>query len=215
MPPPQEPGRRRIGRRNQNFLLSYIDLLMNLSISFAAIFMLAVVLINTPTKNQKVADERAKILIVMTWDSHSADDLDLWVKAPNGERVGFSHPSGLIAHLQRDDMGPINDYYDLPDGTRRYARFNQEITSIRSKADGHYTVNALLYRRHPDPETGVQSSGPVTCTIELIQIDPEYRELETRQVTLYTEGDEQTAFGFDIENGQIGNVSYAREEIAM
>ena len=118
MPPPQEPGRRN-GRRNQNFLLSYIDLLMNLSISFAAIFMLAVVLINTPTKNQKIADERAKILIVMTWDSHSADDLDLWVKAPNGERVGFSHPSGLIAHLQRDDMGPINDYFDLPDGTRR------------------------------------------------------------------------------------------------
>jgi len=206
---------RRIGRRNQSFLLSYIDLLMNLSISFAAIFMLAVVLINAPTRQQQGADQRAKLLIVMTWDPHSADDLDLWVKVPNGEAVGFSHPSGLIAHLQRDDMGPINDYYELPDGTRRYPRFNQEITSIRSKAPGHYIVNALLYRRHPDPETGVQSSGPVTCTIELIEIDPEYRALETRQVTLYTEGDEQTAFSFDIEDGKVGNLSYAREAIAL
>ena len=61
----------------------------------------------------------------------------------------------------------------------------------------------------------MQSSGPVTCTIELIQIDPEYRELETRNITLYAEGDEQTAFGFDIEQGQITNMSFAREEIAM
>ena len=76
-------------------------------------------------------------------------------------------------------------------------------------------MNALLYRRHPDPETGVQSSGPVTCTIELIEIDPEYRALETRQVTLYTEGDEQTAFSFDIEDGKVGNLSYAREAIAL
>jgi hypothetical protein len=201
--------------RNQNFLLSYIDLLMNLSISFAAIFMLSVMLINRPVKAQHAVDERARILIVMTWDQQSADDLDLWVKTPGGEKVGYTHPNGLIANLQRDDMGPINDYIELPDGRRQYRRFNQEITSIRSMADGHYTVNVEFFRRHPDPESGRRSQGPVKCTVELIQVDPSYKQLEQRAVTLAEAGDEETAFSFDITNAQIQNVGYAREGFVL
>lgn len=201
--------------RNQNFLLSYIDLLMNLSISFAAIFMLSVMLINRPVKAQHAVDERARLLIVMTWDSQSADDLDLWVKTPGGEKVGYTHPNGLVANLQRDDMGPINDYVELPNGTRQYRRFNQEITSIRSMAEGHYIVNAEFFRRHPDPENGRRSQGPVRCTVELIQVDPSYKQLEQRAVTLAEAGDEETAFSFDIISGQIQNIGYAREGFVL
>lgn len=201
--------------RNQNFLLSYIDLLMNLSISFAAIFMLSVMLINRPVKAQHAVDERARLLIVMTWDPQSADDLDLWVKTPGGEKVGYTHPNGLVANLQRDDMGPINDYIELPDGRRQYRRFNQEITSIRSMAEGHYVVNVEFFRRHPDPETGRRSEGPVHCTVELIQVDPSYKQLEQRAVTLAEAGDEETAFSFDITNGQVQNLGYAREGFVL
>jgi hypothetical protein len=201
--------------RNQNFLLSYIDLLMNLSISFAAIFMLSVMLINRPVKAQHAVDERARLLIVMTWDSQSADDLDLWVKTPSGEKVGYTHPNGLVANLQRDDMGPINDYIELPNGTRQYRRFNQEITSIRSMAEGHYVANVEFFRRHPDPENGRRSQGPVRCTVELIQVDPSYKQLEQRAVTLAEAGDEETAFSFDITNGQIQNIGYAREGFVL
>ena len=201
--------------RNQNFLLSYIDLLMNLSISFAAIFMLSVMLINRPVKAQHAVDERARLLIVMTWDPQSADDLDLWVKTPGGEKVGYTHPNGLVANLQRDDMGPINDYVELPNGTRQYRRFNQEITSIRSMAEGHYIVNVEFFRRHPDPENGRRSQGPVRCTIELIQVDPSYKQLEQRAITMAEAGDEETAFSFDITNGQVQDVGYAREGFVL
>jgi len=201
--------------RNQNFLLSYIDLLMNLSISFAAIFMLSVMLINRPVKAQHAVDERERLLIVMTWDPQSADDLDLWVKTPGGEKVGYTHPNGLIANLQRDDMGPINDYIELPNGTRQYRRFNQEITSIRSMAEGHYVVNVEFFRLHPDPENGRRSQGPVRCTVELIQVDPSYKQLEQRPLTLAEAGDEETAFGFDITNGQVQDLGYAREGFVL
>jgi hypothetical protein len=201
--------------RNQNFLLSYIDLLMNLSISFAAIFMLSVMLINRPVKAQHAVDERARLLLVMTWDPQSADDLDLWVKTPGGEKVGYTHPNGLVANLQRDDMGPINDYIELPNGTRQYRRFNQEITSIRSMAEGHYIVNVEFFRRHPDPENGRRSQGPVRCTVELIQVDPSYKQLEQRAVTLAEAGDEETAFSFDITNGQVQDIGYAREGFVL
>ncbi len=201
--------------RNQNFLLSYIDLLMNLSISFAAIFMLSVMLINRPVKAQHAVDERARLLIVMTWDPQSADDLDLWIKTPGGEKVGYTHPNGLVANLQRDDMGPINDYVELPNGTRQYRRFNQEITSIRSMAEGHYIVNVEFFRRHPDPENGRRSQGPVRCTVELIQVDPSYKQLEQRAVTLAEAGDEETAFSFDITNGQVQDIGYAREGFVL
>jgi hypothetical protein len=202
--------------RNQNFLLSYIDLLMNLSITFAAIFMLSVMLINRPVKAQHAVDERARLLVVMTWDPQSADDLDLWLKTPGGEKVGYTHPNGLIANLQRDDMGPINDYIELPDGKRQYRRFNQEITTIRSLAEGHYVVNVEFFRRHPDPETGRRSQGAVKCTVELIQVDPSYRQLEQRSVTLAEAGDEETAFSFNISNNaQIQDLSYAREGFVL
>jgi hypothetical protein len=201
--------------RNQNFLLSYIDLLMNLSISFAAIFMLSVMLINRPVKAQHAVDERARLLLVMTWDPQSADDLDLWVKSPGGEKVGYTHPNGLVANLQRDDMGPINDYIELPNGTRQYRRFNQEITSIRSMAEGHYIVNVEFFRRHPDPESGRRSQGPVRCTVELIQVDPSYKQLEQRAITLAEAGDEETAFSFDITNGQVQDIGYAREGFVL
>ena len=201
--------------RNQNFLLSYIDLLMNLSISFAAIFMLSVLLINRPVKAQHAVDERARLLIVMTWDPQSADDLDLWVKTPGGEKVGYTHPNGLVANLQRDDMGPINDYVELPNGTRQYRRFNQEITSIRSMAEGHYIVNIEFFRRHPDPENGRRSQGPVRCTVELIQVDPSYKQLEQRAITMAEAGDEETAFSFDITNGQVQDLGYAREGFVL
>jgi hypothetical protein len=201
--------------RNQNFLLSYIDLLMNLSISFAAIFMLSVMLINRPVKAQHAVDERARLLLVMTWDPQSADDLDLWVKTPGGEKVGYTHPNGLVANLQRDDMGPINDYIELPNGTRQYRRFNQEITSIRSMAEGHYIVNVEFFRRHPDPENGRRSQGPVRCTVELIQVDPSYKQLEQRAITLAEAGDEETAFSFDITNGQVQDIGYAREGFVL
>lgn len=201
--------------RNQNFLLSYIDLLMNLSISFAAIFMLSVMLINRPVKAQHAVDERARLLIVMTWDSQSADDLDLWVKTPGGEKVGYTHPNGLVANLQRDDMGPINDYVELPNGTRQYRRFNQEITSIRSMAEGHYIVNVEFFRRHPDPENGRRSQGSVRCTVELIQVDPSYKQLEQRAITMAEAGDEETAFSFDITNGQVQDLGYAREGFVL
>ena len=201
--------------RNQNFLLSYIDLLMNLSISFAAIFMLSVMLINRPVKAQHAVDERARLLIVMTWDPQSADDLDLWVKTPGGEKVGYTHPNGLVANLQRDDMGPINDYVELPNGTRQYRRFNQEITSIRSMAEGHYIVNIEFFRRHPDPENGRRSQGPVRCTVELIQVDPSYKQLEQRAITMAEAGDEETAFSFDITNGQVQDLGYAREGFVL
>jgi uncharacterized protein YfaP (DUF2135 family) len=201
--------------RNQNFLLSYIDLLMNLSISFAAIFMLSVMLINRPVKAQHAVDERARLLIVMTWDPQSADDLDLWVKTPGGEKVGYTHPNGLVANLQRDDMGPINDYVELPNGTRQYRRFNQEITSIRSMAEGHYIVNVEFFRRHPDPENGRRSQGTVRCTVELIQVDPSYKQLEQRAITMAEAGDEETAFSFDITNGQVQDLGYAREGFVL
>ena len=201
--------------RNQNFLLSYIDLLMNLSISFAAIFMLSVILINKPVKAQRNIEERAKLLVVMTWDPKSADDLDLWIKTPTGEKVGYTNVNGVIAHLQRDDMGPINDFVQLPDHTRKYARFNQEITSIRNKTEGHYVVNVEFFRRHTDPETHQLSHEPVTCTVELIQIDPVYKELQVRNVTVNDAGDEQTAFTFDIANDQVEDIGYAREAFVL
>ncbi len=76
-------------------------------------------------------------------------------------------------------------------------------------------MNVEFFRRHPDPETGQRSQGLVRCTVELIQVDPTYKQLEQRSVTLAEAGDEETAFGFDISNGQIENIGFAREGFVL
>ena len=76
-------------------------------------------------------------------------------------------------------------------------------------------VYAELYKRHPDPETGEESSAPITVTIMLIQIDPVYKELQVRNVTLHEVGHEETAFSFEIANDEVTDISFTQEPFVL
>ena len=60
---------------------AFIDLLFNIVIGVAFLFILAFLLINPVAKKQDI-ESKADYLIILTWDVESQDDIDLWVRDP-------------------------------------------------------------------------------------------------------------------------------------
>jgi len=192
--------------RNYNNHLSFIDLLMNALAVFAMLFIFTILQVNKVVKEQPPvsAPTDGQALIIMTWDDNSADDIDLWVKTPEtmGNRIGYSNPSGFTANLERDDLGRINDQFKK-NGKIGFINTNREVIKIRKLMDGTYIVNVEFYQRTQDPGTQYISHGPVKVKVQLLQFNPEYREVIQREFVLEDERVEKTAFTFKVENDEI------------
>lgn len=200
--------------KHDHFKMSLIDLLLNISVTFVALFMLAVISMNDPVKQKDHnADEQAKVMIVMTWDDNSADDLDLWLLTPEPAKIGYNAPNGAIANLERDDLGKTNDF-TTEGHVKHYVHLNREVLTIRTLKPGHYVVNVEFYQRKPDPErNNTLSVGPVAAKVSLISLDPHYNELAYSEVALPEEGAERTAVSFDVDSqGNVRNVDTTTQQ---
>ena len=92
-------------RYNSN--LAFVDLLFNLILGFAFLFIVAFFLINDPTEDKDV-EAKVEYMIIMDWDGNRDIDMDLWVQSPSG-LVGFRSPNIGYVNLDRDDLGHRND----------------------------------------------------------------------------------------------------------
>ena len=75
------------------------------------------------------------------------DDVDLWLQYANQQPVGYSHKSGNVWSLLRDDLGNSNDGTPL----------NYESAFSRGLPDGEYIVNVKCFR----------CAGPVAVAVEI------------------------------------------------
>jgi hypothetical protein len=65
-----------ISRQRYKTSFGFIDLLMNLLVGFAFMFILAFMLINPVAKKHEF-DPKAEYLIIMTWNPKSNSDIDI------------------------------------------------------------------------------------------------------------------------------------------
>ena len=84
--------------------LGFIDLLFNILLGFAFLFIVAFLLIK-PEAKKKDFDRRAEFVIILEWNHDAPDDLDLYVQDPMGDRVSFRLPRINYMHLDKDDLG--------------------------------------------------------------------------------------------------------------
>ena len=70
--------------------LAFIDLLFNLILGFAFLFIVAFLLINDPTETADI-EANVEYMITMSWEGEKDIDLDLWIEGPSG-LVGFRDP---------------------------------------------------------------------------------------------------------------------------
>ena len=62
-------------------MTAFLDMLWILLAGFGAMFIIAYLLIQPPTKTADVI-KKADYIIILEWDPESVDDIDLWVQDP-------------------------------------------------------------------------------------------------------------------------------------
>ena len=124
--------------------IGFIDLLFNILLGFAFLFIIAFLLIKPDAKKQDF-ERRAEFVIVMEWDHDMPDDIDLYVQDPTENKVSFRTPIKNFMHLDKDDLGYANDVVYNANGKVTKVNINREVVTIRCIIPGEYIINAHHY----------------------------------------------------------------------
>jgi len=121
------------------------DVIMLVLAGFVVIVFLLLPHINpVAEKDNAEIESPGNLIFRVEWTNFDAD-VDLWVKAPGQQPVGYANSSGPLLNLLRDDLGTVNDKSNQ----------NNEIVFSRSVEPGEYIVNLHAYsnrsRQYPIP----------------------------------------------------------------
>jgi len=189
--------------------VAFTDLLFNIVVGLAFLFLLAFILMN-PIAKEKDVEEKSDFIIVLTWDDESGDDIDLWVRDPGGRIVSFRNRGIGFMHLDRDDLGLSNDKVQGPDGKMIYVYRNKEVVSLRGYSEGTYLVNVHVYNKKLWRDGKMHRSN---IKVELIKLNP-YNEVAQAQFIAVGRGQEFTAFHFTLDaEGKVISVDDTRETL--
>ena len=191
--------------RSYGSQVAFIDLLFNTLVGFVFLFVMAFILINPIAKKSNV-EIVAEFIVKINWPSDSPDDIDLWMRDPLGNYVGFkSKDVGLMA-LSRDDLGTSNDTVYDPKGKPIIVHRNEEMVTIRGIVPGEYIVNVHFYiEKIAVLKNGEKNYNPMPVQVEVQKINP-YNVVYAREVTLDRKGQEVTVVRFTInEDGSVTN----------
>jgi len=188
--------------------IGFIDLLFNILLGFAFLFIVAFLLIK-PEAKKKDFDRRAEFVIILEWDHDAADDLDLYVQDPMGDIVSFRLPRWGFMHLDKDDLGKANDTVVNADGSRSTVMINREVVTIRGIVPGEFIINAHYYStrdysgsvRTEFGDTKIAADKPkkeLTVKVELHKVTP-YTILWTGEKKFTQKGQEETFLRFSVD----------------
>ncbi len=189
--------------------LAFTDLLFNVLIGFAFLFIIAFILIN-PVEDTKKIDSKAEFMIMMEWDDDSVYDIDLWMQDPLKNIAGFPNKEAGWLHLDRDDLGQANDIITMFDGETKVVMQNREIMTIRGILAGEYIVNTHFYSAKASP----YKIKPIDVHVTVVKINP-YKEVHAGMVTLKSPGAEQTLIRFKVnKDGDIVSKNKLQKNLA-
>ena len=189
--------------------LGFIDLLFNILLGFAFLFIIAFLLIK-PEAKKKDFDRRAEFVVILEWDHDAADDLDLYVQDPTNSKVSFRLPIANFMHLDKDDLGMRNDSIINADGSESTVKINREVVTIRGIMAGEYIINTHYYstriyngsQLEPNERTIDYRSKPqraLTVKIELHKVTP-YKILWAGEKKFTHRGQEETFLRFRLDS---------------
>ena len=189
--------------------VAFTDLLFNIVVGLAFLFLLAFILMN-PIAKDKDIEEKSDFIIILTWDDESGDDIDLWLRDPLGNILSFKNREDALMHLDRDDLGLSNDKVELPDGDYTYVYRNKEVASLRGTHEGEYLVNVHVYNKKPWKDSSMR---PSNIRVELIKLNP-YDEVTQAEFIATKRGQEFTAFHFTLDkDGEVIGIRDEREPL--
>jgi len=181
--------------------IGFTDLLFNILVGFAFLFIIAFLLIK-PEAKKKDFDRNAEFVIVMEWDKEAKGDIDLYVEDPLGAKCSFRQTVANFMHLDKDDLGSANDTVVNADGTVSTVKINREVITIRGIIAGEYTINVHYYSERDYSRVGnamrKKKSKEVTVKIELHKVNP-YTIMWIGEKTFHSKGQEETFVRFRLD----------------
>lgn len=165
-------------RRLDGYTLAVVDLLTALVVVFAAMAVLAII---AATKETVAGVRPGGMVIEMRWQNSADADVDLWVRAPGDEAVGYAHMSDAHCNLLRDDLGRQLD----PESR------NEEMVVCRGIDPGEWIVDTMLYRTYDD-------QLPIKVNVT-VREGPLLTEILDRTIELRSQGQQVTLWRFRID----------------
>jgi len=208
--------------------IGFTDLLFNILVGFAFLFIIAFILIKPEAKKHDF-ERRAEFVVVMEWDDDQPDDIDLYVQDPTGNKVSFRTPIMNFMYLDKDDLGYANDVVYNANGTVTKVNINREVVTIRGIIPGEYIINAHYYSARKwagrtlatnmnnagvaELRKGKSTGKKLTVKIELHKVDP-YKIWWVGEKTFTRRGQEETFVRFiiDPDGKQVGDFTYVEKK---
>ena len=173
----------------------FVDLLFNLLLGFAFLFIISFLMIQPILKKAEVHTQ-AEYIITVTWPLDNRDDVDTWLEDPLGNLVWFNNKEAGLAHLDRDDLGDANDTIILADGSVIKYPYNQELLTIRGFIGGEWTLNVHMYSK--------LEREPTIVRVTMDKLNPKLKPILAKDILLEARGHEVTAARFEMSsNGDI------------
>jgi hypothetical protein len=170
---------------------SFLDLLFNTLVGFVLLFIIAFLLINPNIKKADIKT-KAEFVITVTWNDNSQDDVDTWLQDPAGNVLHFRQKDVGLAHLDRDDLGKINDIIILDDGRRVEYTHNQELATIRGFLTGEWVLNVHMYSK--------RDANPTLVEVRIDKLNPKVQTLFYKKIVMKSKWEEVTVTRFVMTN---------------
>ena len=190
-------------RASRNHVDPFTDLIFNILLGFVLLFFISILFINPITKLGNV-NLKAEYIITIDWPDNLPDDIDLWVRDPNGEIVSYLNKDAGWLHLDRDDRGIINDKVKIGDQELIYP-LNREVVTLRGLIPGEYTVNVFLYEH--------ESKRPVDVKLTIEKVNPSLKLVYFNSISLPSKDTEITIARFNLN--QKGNYSILPNRLSI
>ena len=206
--------------------IGFTDLLFNILVGFAFLFIIAFLLIKPEAKKEDF-ERKAEFVVVLEWDHDQPDDIDLYVQDPTNSTVHFRLPITNFMYLDKDDLGFANDIVKNVDGTITKVNINREVVTIRGIIPGEYVINAHYYSARKwtgqtlstnvdnsyELGKGKSTGKKLTVKIELYKVDP-YKIWWIGEKTFTHRAQEETfvRFTIDPDGKQVGDFTYVEKK---
>ena len=177
----------------------FYDMLFNILIAFVFCFVIAILAFNPAARRAGDIPAKAEYIISVSWPDNNPNDVDTWVRDPQGNVLWFRQRDAGLMHLDRDDRGAKNNTV-IVNGKEISNPIRQEIATLRGLMPGEYVVNAHYY------ESGDQQ--PVDVSVAVVKVNPQADIVFTGQVRLPAKGQERTLVRFNLgEDGYVTDLS--------
>jgi len=176
--------------------IGFTDMLFNILLGFAFLFIIAFLLIKPEAKKEDF-ERRAEFVVVMEWDNEATGDIDLYVEDPTGKQVSFRYHNHNYMHLDKDDLGAMNDTVVNADGSISTVKINREVVTIRGIIKGEYTINGHYYSLRSYNKIKPKKPA-VTVRVELHKVNP-YSIMWVGEKIFNHRGQEETFLRFRLD----------------